>query len=454
MLFIGSSVFAYVIGSICGIISTLNPVQVQYRQTMDELNFFLYDQGIPLALAVRLRAFFRNTQYMLRARRYEELLSKMSTSLWGETSYVVAKRSLHRVPYLADPRVEPEFLLAIAVKLRLFVYSRLEQVPANIGLTVLQRGVAARRGHVMLQGSCLGSDMILTSERLRDTLDSIALTFVQVQVLSRSDFFAVIGDFPGATRVCQRYAFRLALGRLMVKAAEVVKRNPEVKDMGVDEAIKRVLDHSKTSGDLSKLQQGTSAQVNMDPTDAVPSGGASNTWSQIRTNVNGGASKVLSSTNTIAKWTLLHAEREQQDSGMGSDISANHGRGDGTAGSEVGSVVSREIGNALGGVEESLFMRISAKLDEHASEKDARLDGRLDRLAEQVQSTQRLLLTVSDAIRANPASKSRADTVRQKSRPARREHQSNGTASPQGTESGGSGPRPGWAPSAADLVSC
>ena len=81
---------------------------------MDELNYFVHDQGIPQPLAIRLRAFFRNTQHMLRARRYDELLSKMSTSLWAETSYLVARRSLQTVQYLADPSVEPEFLLASA----------------------------------------------------------------------------------------------------------------------------------------------------------------------------------------------------------------------------------------------------------------------------------------------------------------------------------------------------
>ena len=37
MMLFGSAVWAYIIGSICGIISTLNPVQVEYRQQMDEV---------------------------------------------------------------------------------------------------------------------------------------------------------------------------------------------------------------------------------------------------------------------------------------------------------------------------------------------------------------------------------------------------------------------------------
>ena len=44
MLLTGSSMWAYIIGSACGIIATLDPALIQYRQTLDELNFFVKDQ--------------------------------------------------------------------------------------------------------------------------------------------------------------------------------------------------------------------------------------------------------------------------------------------------------------------------------------------------------------------------------------------------------------------------
>ena len=84
MLVIGSSVWAYVIGSACGIIATIDPALIEHRQTMDELNFFVKDQGIPEELGVRLRAYFRNTLYLVRAKRYDQLLTKMSTRLRGD----------------------------------------------------------------------------------------------------------------------------------------------------------------------------------------------------------------------------------------------------------------------------------------------------------------------------------------------------------------------------------
>ena len=44
---------------------------------MDELNFYVSDQRVPEHLSIKLRQYFRNTLYLVRAKRYEALLGKM-----------------------------------------------------------------------------------------------------------------------------------------------------------------------------------------------------------------------------------------------------------------------------------------------------------------------------------------------------------------------------------------
>jgi len=250
-----------------------------------------------------------------------------------------------------------------------------------------------------------------------------------------------------------------------------VKRHPEVRDMGVEEAIKRALDHSKTSDDLSKLQESTAAQDHMDPTDGAPTVDKASKWKAIRTNMNGGAGGASSkaespskgspskgrrasmnggaainsgvgeeadelfkasakSVATAIKWKALRAEAESQGEGDYSD-GAIAGVSAPDMSSAVGSAVGSAMSSEMGRVEESLLTRLTAKLDECASETDARFDARLAHLSEQVETTQRLLLTVSDALRAKSASKSRAEpSVRQKPRPAHRESNGNLAAAP------------------------
>ena len=69
MMLFGSSIWASVIGSGCGIIPTLNPQLIEFRQTMDELNYFCADHMVPSELTVKMRSYFRNTMHLIRSRR-------------------------------------------------------------------------------------------------------------------------------------------------------------------------------------------------------------------------------------------------------------------------------------------------------------------------------------------------------------------------------------------------
>lgn len=106
MLLIGSSLWAYVIGSACGIVATLDPSRIEFRQTLDELNYFAREQGLPKELAVRLRAYFRNTIHSVRSRRYMVLLNKMSTRLRGDAAFHMCEFRLKAVPFLVHPDLE------------------------------------------------------------------------------------------------------------------------------------------------------------------------------------------------------------------------------------------------------------------------------------------------------------------------------------------------------------
>ena len=228
MLVIGSSVWAYVIGSACGIIATIDPALIEHRQTMDELNFFVKDQGIPEELGVRLRAYFRNTLYLVRAKRYDQLLTKMSTRLRGDSSFQLASRRMRQVPYFAHPDLEPEFLCHLATRFEIAVFSRRERIPCQ-NLFVIDRGIVAKNGRLGLSvRGCFGEDVIVSNDSLRDLGDAVAITFVQIIQLSREDIYELLPDFPIAYAIVRRHAFRLAFARLVVKAADLAKMNKSV----------------------------------------------------------------------------------------------------------------------------------------------------------------------------------------------------------------------------------
>merc|ERR1719210_1154627 len=59
-------IWAYVIGSICGIISAMDPLMLQYQQNMDLLNIMMQDNNLPEDMRRRLRLYFQESRNLQR----------------------------------------------------------------------------------------------------------------------------------------------------------------------------------------------------------------------------------------------------------------------------------------------------------------------------------------------------------------------------------------------------
>jgi len=223
MMLTGSIVWAWVISGACGIVATLNPQAVQYRQTMDELNYFARDKRMPKALTIKLRTYFQNTQHIIFAQRYAALMDKMSPLLRGETALNMAGNSISNLPYfvgLPEGAVEQEFLASTAISMSVAMYSLREYIPVE-DLTLVERGIAAKEGRLMTKGAYAGSDMILNMSYLRDKQPLIALTvIVQVLVLERSVLLELLEQYPRALQRVSKAAFVIAFQRVVKGVAE------------------------------------------------------------------------------------------------------------------------------------------------------------------------------------------------------------------------------------------
>merc|ERR1719359_141064 len=71
---LGGLTWAYVIGSICGIIANSNPMRVAFEQSMDALNAMLTEQHVDNVLRWQLREYLREQRY------HQFLLSSRSIS--------------------------------------------------------------------------------------------------------------------------------------------------------------------------------------------------------------------------------------------------------------------------------------------------------------------------------------------------------------------------------------
>ena len=228
IMVIGAFVWAYVISSGCGIIATLNPHRVHYRNVMDELNYFAKDKKLPRLVTVKLREFLSQTAHVHRQSKYNTLLDNMSARLKADAALVWAKATLLKVPYFNSGPIEDEFLASCALSLKSKVFCRTEFVPLE-HLVVVERGIAAKEGRISTKGSCLGVDMILNSNTFRNLAPAIALTFVvQVASLEKKSLETLILDYPLARREVRKGSFRIAFTRAVVQVAKVIVQSREM----------------------------------------------------------------------------------------------------------------------------------------------------------------------------------------------------------------------------------
>ena len=72
------------IGTICGTIANGDPKSVEFKQKMDELNYFLEDVGAPKEMRIRLRDFFVSARELRKRQTYNALYDLMSPGLRGD----------------------------------------------------------------------------------------------------------------------------------------------------------------------------------------------------------------------------------------------------------------------------------------------------------------------------------------------------------------------------------
>ena len=216
-MFIGSVIWAMVVGTVCAIMATGDPHLHEYHQHMDRLNAFLAEAAVPQEIGVQARTYLRATQELRKKLSYDELISHLSPGLRGEIMLYLSKSTFSHVWYLAS--VEGECLVQLAARLARHGFPPRERM-ASTQLNILMRGIAARGGDLLYGGMCWGSDMILTSPVLRDTRLITALTYVEVQALSRDSLYEVLEMYPESAKMVQNAAVRMALKRtvLLLKA--------------------------------------------------------------------------------------------------------------------------------------------------------------------------------------------------------------------------------------------
>jgi len=216
-LLLGSVLWAIVVGTICGLTATGDPHEIKFRQSMDSLNYFLVDMDIPQPVRGKTREYLRQTRDLSKHQSYFELVDMLSPNIRSEVILTMSEATLKTVPYLAE--CGSRFLIALAVKVVRACFAPREQI-SSLRLNILMRGVAAKAGYILTEGSYWGEDIIITSPALRDLRSASALSYVEVATISRADLDEVMEQHPQDCDTLRQGALLLATNRASKIIAE------------------------------------------------------------------------------------------------------------------------------------------------------------------------------------------------------------------------------------------
>lgn len=122
----GTSVFAYVVGSVCGIVQNLDRRTTQFYELMDNLGNFAKENHLSPDLLNRLRAYFKYRARFTSINEWGDLMHIMSPALRGEVAMLKCGEWVSSVPYFA--RAPEDCIVEIAMRLATETFPQTEIV--------------------------------------------------------------------------------------------------------------------------------------------------------------------------------------------------------------------------------------------------------------------------------------------------------------------------------------
>jgi len=211
--------WTYVLGTAAGIAATLDPNNVVYQTTMDQLNHFMRQRHLPREMRLMLRDYFAAAREVHQVSGDAELLAKMSPLLQGTVACCANKPWLDKIWFLRNmdqTREERDFVADLSMKLRTAAFVANERLPLG-QLYILRKGMVTRLWRFLGQNAVWGEDVLLDSSELMCHAQAVALTYVEVFTLSPTQFAEVAELNPMPMRKVRARMRRMTVYRAVIR---------------------------------------------------------------------------------------------------------------------------------------------------------------------------------------------------------------------------------------------
>jgi len=217
--------WAYTIGTLCGLVSTMEPHLVHHKQTLDDLNNLMAESRMPQNMRKDLRRYFHAAKDLSQEAAEKSIIARVSPLLQGQVAHWMHKEWLTKVSYFS--LMSTDAIAQVANSVKMLVYIPLEESFRERTLFILSKGVAAVGGIIRRSGSIWGEDMLLSNRHLRDNTVSCAITYVHILSLSFVDFDHVTERFPADKRKLRWAIIKIGLTRCAQRVTKALASMPD-----------------------------------------------------------------------------------------------------------------------------------------------------------------------------------------------------------------------------------
>lgn len=261
-ILIGAASWAYMTGVMCGLVSTFNPGEIQFRAKIDELNTYMGENNFPHHLREAARDFFTVSRGLELEKRNTSLFRDVSPQLQDELVGHLNSTWMHEVSLIqkmveaVDEEERPEFLNSLTSKLQTQIYAPREPLPRS-PIHIIRGGLAASRGKLLARGTVWGELCLLEHGKSSEEAQVQTLSYVTVAIITPAAMEEIYAKHPAVKAVCRSIAVR-SLFRQSVR--KVVDKHFQKEKLPVVNSTLTGRTMQKTNS-TTELAGGSSADV-------------------------------------------------------------------------------------------------------------------------------------------------------------------------------------------------
>lgn len=235
---IGGGVWAFVVGSVCGMAAAIDKSESAYQNQMNDVTVICKERKLPQVLQERVRDFYKHSKDFMRMKSYHDTIQELSPALKGEVIKWMYGNCFRRVWYFDTLDERCQLVLVEGMIPKMYAPEEIIEDSVNHvrALVFLRSGLCVRKNNLMAPGAVWGLDVILGTEEhediedLLDTSKARSINYVFVVKLSKHCIDHAATLVPAFARRLRRAHCRMLLWRGVIAASRAEQQLQERKE--------------------------------------------------------------------------------------------------------------------------------------------------------------------------------------------------------------------------------